>query len=95
MKHNIQQEINNNNYIVLETNSEGKVDLGKLNDINACSIDSKSFSLEKLPKHVYLQRINILEKQKLILPFVSKENNKITLMKLSNEKPSENLTDLL
>ena len=95
LNHRIQQEVNKNNFILLESDSEGKIDLGKLKDINSCIIDSKSYSLEKLPKHSYLREITILEKQEINLPFISKEKDVITLMKYSNGKIAENISDLL
>ena len=95
LSHNIQQEINKNNFILLESDKEGKIDLGTLKDINTFSIDEKSYLLEKLPKHVYLPSITILEKQEINLPFISKEKDCINLIKLSNGKISENLNDLL
>ena len=95
LSHKIQQEINKDNPILLESDSEGKIDLGKLTDINKCKIDSYYYDIEKLPKHVYLPNINILENQEINLPFINKDNNRITLMKISQEKASENLSDLI
>ena len=93
--HDVEKEINKNNIILLESDSEGKIDLGKLTDIDSFSIDSKSYSLEKLPKHVYLQKITILENQEINLPFISKEKDNIIFIKLANGKFSENLSNLL
>ena len=93
--HNTQPEINKNNSILLESDSEGKINLGKLTDINSFSIDSKSYLLEKLPKHTYLSNLIILEDQIITLPFITKEKDSINLIKLSNGKISENLNNLL
>ena len=95
LTHNTQPEINKNNSILLESDAEGKIDLGKLTNIYSFTIDSKPFLLEKLPKHTYLSNLIILEDQIITLPFISKENDKINLTKLSNGKISENLNDLL
>ena len=95
LTHNTQPEINKNNSILLESDVEGKIDLGKLTNIDSFTIDSKPFLLEKLPKHTYLSNLIILEDQIITLPFISKENDKINLTKLSNGKISENLNDLL
>ena len=54
LTHNTQPEINKNNSILLESDAEGKIDLGKLTNIDSFTIDSKPFLLEKLPKHTYL-----------------------------------------
>ena len=95
LTHNIQPEINKNNSILLESDAEGKIDLGKLTDIGSFSIDSKPYLLEKLPKHTYLSNLIILEEQIITLPFISKEKDNINLIKLSNGKISENLNNLL
>ena len=95
LNHKTQQQINKNNLILLESDSDGKIDLGKLTDISSFDIDRNVYSLEKLPKHAYLQEITILEKQEINLPFISKEKDVITLIKLSNGKISENLSNLL
>ena len=95
LTHSIQQEINKNNFILLESDKEGKIDLGKLTDINRCTIDSKLYSLEPLPKHVYLHEITILENQLINLPFIIKEKSNITLIKYANGKNAENLSELL
>ena len=95
LNHKIQPEVNKNNSILLESDAEGKIDLGKLTDINSFSIDSKSYLLEKLPKHTYLHNIIILEDQIITLPFITKGNDNITLFKLSSGKFSENLNNLL
>ena len=94
LTHNYQKEINKNQPILLESDHEGIIDLGQLKDINSLEIDSKKYFLDKLPKHVYLPKIKILENQELYLPFISKEKNYINLFKLYNKNISDNLSNL-
>ena len=89
------QEVNNSNSILLETDSEGTINLGELKDIKDYKIDRKLYNLDNTCKHVYFPRMNILENQEITLPFTNQENISIYLMKLSNGNVSENLTETL
>ena len=79
----------------METDYEGKIDLGKLNDIRCVRIDKNAFEIEQLPKYTYLPKMTILENQEITFPFNKMNNNKIYFTKKSNLQIVENLTNSL
>ena len=101
--HNSQGKITKK--ILLETDSEGKINLGKLININSYSINDndESFYLkeESDSKYAYMPNITLLENQELNIPFYKSINTKLSLIKYTNNKDDdfngydENLTGLL
>ena len=92
LEHAFQTHVNNNNRILLETNSEGIIDLGKLKDVKNIKLENENINLEQNPKYSYNKSINILEGEEINIPFKSLEKNKIYL---TNSTDKENLTNLV
>ena len=95
LQHKYQDVVNNNESILMESDFEGKIDLGKLNDIRNIRIDNNHFEIEQLPKFTYMPNMTILENQQVILPFNKINNNKIHFLKLQQGQTVENMTDSL
>ena len=95
LEHKYQNNINNNESILMESDFEGKIDLGKLNDITNIRLDKNSFEIEQLPKFTYMPFITILENQEINLPFYNMNNNAIYLLKNENGQNIENMSHLL
>ena len=96
LEHKYEPNINNNGeQILMESDYEGKIDLGKLTDVEYVSLDKNTFKIEQSPKFTYLSSMTILENQEINLPFFEMNNNRIFLVKLSFRKYMENLTDKL
>lgn len=79
----------------MESDFEGKIDLGKLNDVRNVRLDRNSFEITQSPKYIYLPMMIILENQEINLPFSKMIINQIYLMKTNFEQNVENLTDSL
>ena len=92
LEHAFQTHVNNNNRILLETNSEGSIDLGQLKDVKNIKLENENINLEQNPKYSYNKSINILEGEEINIPFKSLEKNKIYL---TNSIDKENLTNLV
>jgi len=91
--HSLQSHINNDNQILLETNSEGIIDLGKLKDVDSINLDEETINLGQIPKYSYNYSIIILEEEEEInIPFKSLEKDKIYLIQSLDKK---NLTNLI
>ena len=95
LEHKYQHNINNNESILMESDFEGKIDLGKLNDIRSIRLDRNTFEIEQLPKFTYMPSITILENQEINLPFNNMNKNEIYLFKNENGQNIENLSHLL
>ena len=89
-----ERDINDNGFL-LETDSEGKINLGKLNDIGGYSINDKVIKNGEIKKHVFFKNMNILENEEICLHFDASRNKNITLFKLINGKYSENISQLI
>ena len=94
LQHKYQLNINNNQPILMESDSEGKIDLGKLTDVRNITIDKNTFEIEELPKYIY-HPVTILENQEIEFPFYNTNSTKIYLSKIKNGQTIENLTNLL
>ena len=81
--------------ILMETDNEGKLDLGKLENIKNIEIENNMFHIEQNPKYVYKQTIIILENQEINLPFYGNKTIHLTKFNYYNETILENLSDLL
>jgi len=92
LEHKQQNNINN---ILMESDYEGKIDLGKLHDVRNVNIDQNIFEIEQLPKYTYLPMMTILENQEITLPFTKMNNNKIHFTKTNIGQNVENLTNSL
>ena len=95
LQHKYQDVVNNNESILMESDFEGKIDLGKLNEIRNIRIDNNHFEIEQLPKFTYMPNMTILENQQVILPFYKINNNKIHFLKIQQGQTVENMTDSL
>jgi hypothetical protein len=95
LMHKLQSSINNGQSILMESDFEGKIDLGKLNDVRNVRLDRNSFEIIQSPKYIYLPMMIILENQEINLPFSKMTINQIYLMKTNFEQNVENLTDSL
>jgi len=92
IEHKQQPNINN---ILMESDFEGRIDLGKLNGVSNVSIDQNLFEIEQLPKYTYLPTMTILENQEITLPFSKMHNDKIHFTKTNFGQNVENLTNSL
>ena len=88
------QQINQDS-ILMETDLEGKLDLGTLTDVRNIQIDRNHIEIEQLPRYTYLHSMIILENQEMTLPFSNQNNNQIHLIKNINNNDIENLSHLL
>ena len=95
LEHKQQGVINNGQSILMESDFEGKIDLGKLNDVRNVRLDRNSFEIEQSPKYIYLPMMTILENQEINLPFSKMNSNQIYFMKTNMGQNVENLTDSL
>ena len=95
LNHKYQGSINDKNAILMETDSEGRLDLGKLNNVEKIKLDKRNFEIEQLPKYTYMPSMTILENQEINLPFTNMIDNEIFLLKTSIGKITENITNLL
>ena len=96
LEHKYEPNINNNGEpILMESDKEGKIDLGNLNDVRNIRLDKYNFEIEQLPKFSYMHWMTILENEEINLPFYDMINNDIHLLKLANGQIIENISDLL
>ena len=95
INHKFQFIINNDKYILLESDLEGKINLGKLDDVENFEIDKTSFEIEQFPKFTYMSSMTILENQQINLPFNKIEGYEIHFVKINGTKIVENLSDSL
>ena len=95
LQHKYQNVVNNNESILMESDFEGKIDLGKLNDIRSITLDRNSFEIEQLPKFTYMPNMTILENQEINLPFYNTNNMEIHFLKIQQGQSIENMTDSL
>ena len=79
----------------MESDFEGRIDLGILNDVKNISLDRRPFEILQLPKLIYMPSMTILENQEINLPFYGSNNTFISLLKIENDKNCENLTKSL
>ena len=79
----------------MESDLEGRLDLGKLNNVRSVRLDENLFEIEQLPKYTYMPLIKILENQEINLPFNNMDNNEIYLFKTAMGQSVENLSNLL
>ena len=84
---------NKNKNILMETDSEGKIALGKLENISEVKIGKKTFGINSYEKFSYPPSITILENQEINLPIF--DFKFIHLTKIYDSSNLENLTDLL
>ena len=94
-EHKYQTLVNNNQSVLMESDLEGRIDLGKLNDIRNIRLDKNSFEIEQLPKFSHMPMMTILENQEINLPFYNVNNNKIHFLKTQNGQNVENMTNML
>ena len=95
INHKFQSIINNNKSILLESDLEGKINLGKLDDVEEFEIDKTSFEIEQFPKFTYMSSMTILENQQINLPFNKKDGYEIHFVRIKDTKIVENLSDSL
>ena len=86
---------NYNNSILLESDLEGKINLGKLDEVKELEIDKSLFEIQQLPKFTYLPSMTILENQQINLPFNIINGYGVHLVRFRENKIIENLSDLL
>jgi hypothetical protein len=79
----------------MESDFEGKIDLGRLNDVKNINLDRNSFEIQQLPKHTYMPVMTILENQEINLPFNGSNDTFISLLRIEGGQNCENLTKLL
>ena len=79
--------------ILMETDSEGKIDLGKLENISQVKIGKKTFKINSYSRFSYNRKIKILENQEINLPII--DDKFIYLIKILDEHHLENLTSLI
>ena len=90
IKHSIQKSLDKDNQILLESNSEGIINLGNLKDVNSIKIDKEKININQMTKHSYSNEMTILEGEEINLPFKNPDN-----IYLINENDSEKMTNLL
>ena len=95
INHKFQSIINKDKSILLESDLEGKINLGKLNDVEKLEIDKTSFEIEQFPKLTYMSSMTILENQQINLPFNKMEGYEIHFLRIKGTKIVENLSDSL
>ena len=95
LTHFLQDPFNNNESIIMESDFEGKIDLGKLKEVMDIKLNQDYFLIEGKMKFSYMPSMTILENQEISLPFNNLNNNYIYLFKIKNEQNVENLSNLL
>ena len=83
------------NTILMESDLEGKIDLGLLKDVNHIRLDKQMLFIEQIPKHTYMHSMVILENQEICIPFSNMIIDQIYFLKHFKGKNIENLTKLL
>ena len=95
LEHKYQNSLNNDEPILMESDLEGRLDLGKLGNVRNVRLDKNLFEIEQLPKYTYMPLIKILENQEINLPFNNMDINEIYLFKTAMGQSVENLSNLL
>ena len=95
IEYRYQESSNINEPIILESDFEGKIDLGKLDNVNNIKLNHNYFQIEGQLKFTYMSSMTILENQEINLPFKSLNKNYIFLLKKKNQQIVENLSNLL
>ena len=89
------KDINQNEIkdILMESDSEGKINLGNLNNIKYVNYNGNNIEIMEKLNNSYIDEITILENQEIIIPFSN--FGSIHLTKVNNASILEDLTDLL
>ena len=75
INHVFQKKLNDGKAILLESDSEGVINLGNLKDVNSIKLDKQTvININQMPKHSYYEKMTILEGEEISIPFKGSDN---------------------